>query len=1075
MKKFILLVSILALTLGLFATEVVIGTGTETQTFPLGEFNSYERSAALYLASEIGPQNSSFSAISWYSDAATSRNVPTKIYLKSTTDNTLTNDTWANIISGASLVYDQVYSVLVAGSWNLFELDTAFDLDQDLNLMILVERNDGSMGGNYFGGEIYSTTSSGQHLTWDQMMGSPPTGTGDASDLRPNVTLTYTTYSYEVAPSPAALDSPDDGVIGVSVDSTLNWIAPEGALATGYKLFLGTDNPPTNIENNTDLGDVLSYDPNGLAHSTTHYWQIVPYNTYGESTDCPIWSFTTETSPNPANIASPEGGASNVLINSTLNWIASDGTAPTGYKLFFGTDNPPTNIENNTDLGDVLSYDPNGLAYSTTHYWQVVPYNAYGSAAGCPIWSFTTIGPPLRGEKTIDPAGSGPDNFTSFTEAITMLNAAGVGQDGVVFNVPAGITLNEAAVMPAITVTGTADNPITFVKSGTGANPVVTVPGTAGATDYVFKLTGVDYVTFDGIDVNNAVGEINVEYGYWLTDNGVNGGSSHNIIKNCTVTLDRGNSNSIGVYSLATISRNNSNRFQNITVSDAYNGILVIGMSSFADENNIVEGCTFYDIAASNMKLDYQTNMDIFNNLVNYPSTGILSNHIHGLNCYELSNSSVYNNTFSGGNIDQMLYNMFFNVPAQIEIHHNTISGTVTTSTWWQGIYVNLASWGTVNIHHNEIHDIQAGMFASMIYTYRGYNLNINDNHIHNITVDSMFRGLHIIENRDLESPANIYNNKVHNIELTGQSMEMMAGINVQDRFANVYNNMVYDLRAPESNAANGDGSPQIAGISLKDMQPAQAERAYVYNNTVLLDAVGIQENASSACFYTTFPGPVDLKNNIFVNNSTPGANGKAAAFWKSAETFDNFVATMDKNIYYAGTPDARHLIYSDLTQSAQTLAEYKALNVGKDQNSYTEDVPFVSSVAPYDLHIDPTVPTYVESNGIYLPTVLIDDIDGDIRSITPDIGADEGDFTPREDEITLAAPGNVTITISGANVEISWDAVAGATGYYVYGSDEPYAATPWGAPLITVNAPDTSTVLSPSSQFKFYYVSAFE
>ena len=29
--------------------------------------------------------------------------------------------------------------------------------------------------------------------------------------------------------------------------------------------------------------------------------------------------------------------------------------------------------------------------FATTHYWQVVPYNAIGSASDCPVWSFSTL------------------------------------------------------------------------------------------------------------------------------------------------------------------------------------------------------------------------------------------------------------------------------------------------------------------------------------------------------------------------------------------------------------------------------------------------------------------------------------------------------------------------------------------------------------------------------------------------------------------------------------------------------------------------------------------------------------
>ncbi|MDY0128390.1 MAG: hypothetical protein RBR69_09695 [Candidatus Cloacimonadaceae bacterium] len=961
---------------------VVIGNGTATQRFPLGSFYGYERSAALYLASEIGPQNSSISAISWYSTNATTAAVPTKIFLKATTENALTNDVWDAMISGASLHYDQVQTGLMPDGWNQLSLDSEFILDEGQNLMVLVERNyggggAGGAGGSSTGGKLYSTAATGQHLTWHRDS-SAPTTNGTTASIRPNVKINYTAFTYDTPPNPAHINSPADGATYVVTSSTLNWTAPSGAIPTGYKLFFGTDNPPTNIENNTDLGNVLSYNPGGLAHSTTHYWQVVPYNTYGESTDCPIWSFTT-------------GGL------------------------------------------------------------------------------------PLRGQKTIDPAGSGPDNFSSFTEAITALNGAGVGQDGVVFNVPAGLSFNEAAMIPAIIVTGTADNPISFVKSGAGANPVVTVPGTSGATDYVFKLAGVDYVTFDGIDVSNAAGTTDVEYGYLITDTPENGGSSYNVIQNCTVTLDRSNHNSMGVYSKANSAQNNNNTYYNITVNHAYQGIRLIGMTYLSDENSVVQGCTLNDISQYSIGLDYQTFMDISDNQVNFPtSNDNLASTIYGIYSYELFDSSVHNNTLSGGNVTKSVTSMQIHMSSNIEIHHNTISGMRTTSAWWQGLTWSSHTDGATNVHHNEIYDIESGMIAWPINGSASYSVNINDNHVHNIKAGASIWGIHCIQSAGLDHAANIYNNEIHDLEITGQSIQLVSGINAQDRYVNIFNNMVYDIRMPVSNYVNWDGGPQIAGISMKDMQAAEGERGYVYNNTVLLDGSGT-DNFSSACFYTNFPGPVDLKNNIFVNNSTPGINGKAAAFWKATETFDNYVATMDQNIYYAGTPGASNLIYYDGINSAQTLAEYKALNVGKDQNSYTENVPFVSAVAPYDLHIDPTVPTYVEGRGIYLPTVLIDDIDGDIRSMTPDIGADEGDFTPREDEITLGAPENVTITISGTNVEISWDAVDGATGYYVYGSDEPYADTPWGTPVMTVNAPDTTAAVSPSSQFKFYYISAFE
>ncbi|MDD4308745.1 MAG: hypothetical protein PHO32_00025, partial [Candidatus Cloacimonetes bacterium] len=100
----------------------------------------------------------------------------------------------------------------------------------------------------------------------------------------------------------------------------------------------------------------------------------------------------TNVAPNPASLISPAMGATLVSPLTTVNWT-SGGGFPTGYRINFGSNNPPTNIANNVDLQAATFYDPPGeLAISTTYYWQVIPYNANGSAVNCPVWSFTTHG-----------------------------------------------------------------------------------------------------------------------------------------------------------------------------------------------------------------------------------------------------------------------------------------------------------------------------------------------------------------------------------------------------------------------------------------------------------------------------------------------------------------------------------------------------------------------------------------------------------------------------------------------------------------------------------------------------------
>ena len=96
--------------------------------------------------------------------------------------------------------------------------------------------------------------------------------------------------------------------------------------------------------------------------------------------------------PDCAENLSPIDGATDVC-NATVNltWDApSTGDPQEGYYIYLGTDNPPTNIENGTNIGDVTSYDPGTITASSTYYWQIVPYNSGGSASSCSVYSFTT-------------------------------------------------------------------------------------------------------------------------------------------------------------------------------------------------------------------------------------------------------------------------------------------------------------------------------------------------------------------------------------------------------------------------------------------------------------------------------------------------------------------------------------------------------------------------------------------------------------------------------------------------------------------------------------------------------------
>jgi PKD repeat protein len=125
----------------------------------------------------------------------------------------------------------------------------------------------------------------------------------------------------------------------------------------------------------------------------TYDASLVATNVSGSDTEIKTNYIIVVAVPVCSNPVAPQNGATGVSITANLQWNAV--ADATGYTLYFGTNNPPTNIVNGTNVGNVTSYDPvNDLSYSTVYYWKVIPYNANGSATGCSVWSFTTEATP---------------------------------------------------------------------------------------------------------------------------------------------------------------------------------------------------------------------------------------------------------------------------------------------------------------------------------------------------------------------------------------------------------------------------------------------------------------------------------------------------------------------------------------------------------------------------------------------------------------------------------------------------------------------------------------------------------
>ena len=95
-----------------------------------------------------------------------------------------------------------------------------------------------------------------------------------------------------------------------------------------------------------------------------------------------------------AVVTSPADGESGVIQSPTINWSSASGF-PDGYYISVGTTDGGNDVLDNIDTGNSNSYSLSDLAYSTTYYVTVLPYNGSGSATDtCNSYSFTTVSDP---------------------------------------------------------------------------------------------------------------------------------------------------------------------------------------------------------------------------------------------------------------------------------------------------------------------------------------------------------------------------------------------------------------------------------------------------------------------------------------------------------------------------------------------------------------------------------------------------------------------------------------------------------------------------------------------------------
>ncbi|MES2773579.1 MAG: T9SS type A sorting domain-containing protein [Bacteroidota bacterium] len=590
---------------------------------------------------------------------------------------------------------------------------------------------------------------------------------------------------------------------------------------------------------------------------------------------------------------------------------------------------------------------------------------------------------PLTGTKTIKTAGG---DYATFNAAISDLNTNGVGSGGVVFNVEANFSSIEDPI--AITATGTAVNPIVFQKNGVGANPTVRPGGTVATNDFGFKIAGGDYITFDGIDITINVGSA-VEWGYVLEGVSTNG-CQYNTIKNCSITLSKANTVSRGIYTFFVSSptslanANSNNKFYNINIQNVYNGYFLSGNSTYPDQNT--------EIGTINGGTATLTNLG-----GGTATCSIIS--VTNQNNIKIFNQNITNNSTTTGQINGILYS---GTSTSATIYNNTISALSSSTTSTSTVYgMNFSSANNITVYDNTIDNIGAttGPAAGINASGSGTNprLTFYANNIQRVSTGgtSAANSAFGFTNSGPGVIMNFYRNFISNIEnKAGAAGGLAVGVNISGTTCNVYNNFISDIKMTAGTAVAG-----VRGLSLV----GGTSNLYVYHNSVYLDYVPSSASASGAALYlANLSNSFDIRNNIFVNNMNNAIGAKSVALYSSSNgNLARFAAVCDNNLYYAGVPSPTNLIYFDSISAVnnnrdQTLGAFKNRIATREQHSISELPPFISTVAPYNLHLNPSVATQCEKGGqtITKPLNIDRDYDGTLRGATySDIGADEDNF----------------------------------------------------------------------------------
>jgi chitodextrinase len=193
-------------------------------------------------------------------------------------------------------------------------------------------------------------------------------------------TWSFTTadIGYNHPPDMPSNPDPANNSTGVGLFADLWWSSGDldGDLITYDVYFEANDSTPDILVSLNQFG--THYDPGALENDTLYYWQIVAWDSRGNSTSGPIWHFTTKESQqnNPPNVPtnpSPSNGKTGVSKSPTLSVYVSD---PDGdalsVKFYNAGDDSLIGTYGYIQNNSVAEVTWSGLSSGTRYNWYAV-------------------------------------------------------------------------------------------------------------------------------------------------------------------------------------------------------------------------------------------------------------------------------------------------------------------------------------------------------------------------------------------------------------------------------------------------------------------------------------------------------------------------------------------------------------------------------------------------------------------------------------------------------------------------------------------------------------------------------